>query len=107
MKARGAFLIPLQGILRRKSSKKIQTNCSDENGGETFCLVCSDGYSKSVAGKVWVQLPNAKCGHMTNVQVPLPEDIIVPAASRMYQMMISEVLRAHISVLSFVFQRDL
>jgi hypothetical protein len=44
---------------------------------------------------------------MKNAQAPLPDDIFAPAASRMYQMMISEVLWTHISVLSFVFQHDL
>jgi hypothetical protein len=44
---------------------------------------------------------------MENAQVPLPEDICAPAAGRMYQTTISEVLWTHISVLSFVFQRDL
>jgi hypothetical protein len=36
---------------------------------------------------------------MKNAEVPLPGDIFAPAASRMYQMIVS--------VLSFVFQRDL
>ena len=86
--------------------RKIQTDCSDENGGETFCLVCMDGYSKSVAGKYGFSVPSVKCGPMKNAQMPLPGDIFAPAASRMYQMMICEVLWTHISVLSLVFQRN-
>ena len=42
---------------------------------------------------------------MKNAHVPLPGDIFAPAASRMYQMKISEVLWTHISVLSLIFQR--
>jgi C4-type Zn-finger protein len=40
---------------KKKVVRKIQTDYSDENGVETFCLVCMDGYSKSVAGVVRVQ----------------------------------------------------
>jgi hypothetical protein len=29
---------------KRKIVRKIQTDCSDENGGETFCLVSVDTY---------------------------------------------------------------
>jgi hypothetical protein len=35
--------------------RKIQKDCSDENAWETFCLVCMDRYSKSLAGEIWVQ----------------------------------------------------
>jgi hypothetical protein len=35
--------------------RKIQKLCSDENAWETFCLVCMDRYSKSLAGELWVQ----------------------------------------------------
>jgi hypothetical protein len=40
---------------KRKIVRKIQTDCSDESGGETFCLVSTDTYCNSVAGEMWVQ----------------------------------------------------
>ena len=40
---------------KKQIVRKIQMDCSDENSGETFCLVCMDRYSKSVAGEIWVQ----------------------------------------------------
>jgi hypothetical protein len=40
---------------RRKIVRKIQTDCSDKNGAEIFCLVCVYRYSTSVAGEIWVQ----------------------------------------------------
>jgi hypothetical protein len=40
---------------RKQIVRKIQKDCSDENDGETFCLVCMDRYSKSLAGELWVQ----------------------------------------------------
>jgi hypothetical protein len=40
---------------KRKIVRKIQTDCSGENGGETFCLVSTDTYCNSVAGEIWVQ----------------------------------------------------
>jgi hypothetical protein len=40
---------------KRKILRRIQTDCSDENGGETFCLVPMDTYCNSVAGEIWVQ----------------------------------------------------
>jgi hypothetical protein len=39
----------------RKMLRKIQTDCSDENDGETFCLVSKDTYCNSVAGEIRVQ----------------------------------------------------
>jgi hypothetical protein len=39
----------------RKIVRKFQTDCSDKNGGEIFCLVCMDRYSNSVAGEIRVQ----------------------------------------------------
>jgi hypothetical protein len=39
----------------RKIVRTIRTDCSEENGGETFCLVSMDTYGNSVAGKRWVQ----------------------------------------------------
>jgi hypothetical protein len=40
---------------KKQIVRKIQKDCSDENDGETFCLVCVGRYSKCVAGKIWVQ----------------------------------------------------
>jgi hypothetical protein len=40
---------------KRKIARKIQTDCSDENGGETFCLVSMETQGNSVAGKILVQ----------------------------------------------------
>lgn len=49
------FNNPARDSKKKKIVRKIQTHCSDENGGETFCLVCMDRYSKGVAGEKWVQ----------------------------------------------------
>jgi hypothetical protein len=40
---------------KREIVREIQTDCSDENGGETFCLVCMDTYCSIVAGEIRVQ----------------------------------------------------
>jgi hypothetical protein len=39
---------------KRKIVRKIQTDCSDKNGGETFRLVSMDTYCNSLAGEIWV-----------------------------------------------------
>jgi hypothetical protein len=87
---------------KKQIVRKIQKDCSDENDGETFCLVCMDTYSKSVAGEIWVQCTRAKCGPMKNAQLAFPRSIFAPAESRMYQMKIYEVLWTYISVLSVI-----
>jgi hypothetical protein len=97
---------PARDSKKKKIVRKIQTKCSDENGGET-CLVCMDRYSKSVAGENGFNLPSAKCGPMKNTQLAFPGDIFVATASRMYQMKISEFLWTYISVLSIIFQYNL
>jgi hypothetical protein len=59
--------------------RKIQKDCSDENDGETFCLVCMDRYSKSVAGEIWVQCTQCqmwaheKCTAGVSLGVYLPQ----------------------------------
>jgi hypothetical protein len=40
---------------KKKIVRKIHTDCSEDNGGETFCLVSMDTYCNSVVGKIWVQ----------------------------------------------------
>jgi hypothetical protein len=101
------FNNPARDSKKKKIVRKIQTHCSDENGGETFCLVCMDRYSKSVAGENGFNVPSAKCAPMKNAQLAFPGDIGVATASRMYQMKISEVLLTYISVLSIIFQCNL
>jgi hypothetical protein len=92
---------------KSKIVRKIQTDCSDESGGETFCLVSMDTYCISVAGKYGFNAPSAKCGPMKNELLAFPGDIFFPTASRMYQMKISEVLWTYISVPLFIFQCNL
>ena len=93
--------------MKKQLVRKIQKDCSDENGGETYCLVCMDRYSKSVAGKFGFNVPSAKCGPMKNAQLEFPGDIFAPTASRIYQMKVSEVLWTYISVLIFIFHCNL
>jgi hypothetical protein len=40
---------------KKQIVRKIQKDCSDENAWETFCLVCMDRYSNSLAGELRVQ----------------------------------------------------
>jgi hypothetical protein len=92
---------------KKQIVRKIQKDCSDENAWETFCLVCMDRYSKSLAGNYGFNVPSVKCGPMKNALLAFPGGIFAPTASRMYQMKISEVLWTYISVLSFIFQCNL
>jgi hypothetical protein len=49
------LLIALKEILRRRGNSQENSDCSEENVGETFCLVSMDTYWNIVAGEIRVQ----------------------------------------------------
>jgi hypothetical protein len=92
---------------KKQTVRKIRKDCSDENAWKTFCLICMDRYSKSLAREIWVQCTSVKCGPMKNALLAFLGRIFSPTASRIYQMKISEDLWTYISELSFIFQCNL
>jgi hypothetical protein len=77
---------------RRKMVRKLQTDCWEKSGGETYCLVSMDRYLYSVAIEVWVQCTQCQVWAHEKCTVGVSWDVFFPTASRMYQMEISDVL---------------
>jgi DNA-directed RNA polymerase subunit RPC12/RpoP len=101
------FNNPARDSKKKKIVRKIQTNCSDENGGETFCLVCMDRYSESLAREKWVQCTQCQMWANVKCTAGVSWGYICCNCKSDVSDKISEVLWTYISVLSIIFQCNL
>jgi hypothetical protein len=65
---------------KKKTTRKTQTYRSVNGGGETFCFVCTDCYSNSVARETWVQCTRRQIWLSVKCSAGVPWETFAPNA---------------------------